>query len=266
MRCSACEGSRRSREEDCQRCYWDQANALTDPFYLSSVKPFSFICSTFLVASYVIGLWFSLRTHAAQIWEMPIHGPESGSIPPAQSSPAVLANWRNNIPDEPFLKRIGERMSSRFLRGEHPSSTPTTNRHGSTESTGNGSARRNTQETIHPPILSQAMTQEDTNLFVRNVAEVAAAAATLAVHNSQTPTPQATPRIPPPQPLSTNIESTPKGPRGRVSHDWDADLAEAEMHGGGGHDAPNWSRTKSSMILLGATILYAIIAGILRGS
>lgn len=110
------------------------------------------------------------------------------------------------------------------------------------------------------------MTQEDTNLFVRNVAEVAAAAATLAVHNSQTPTPQATPRIPPPQPLSTNIESTPKGPRGRVSHDWDADLAEAEMHGGGGHDAPNWSRTKSSMILLGATILYAIIAGIFRGS
>lgn len=31
----------------------------------------------------------------------------------------------------------------------------------------------------------------------------------------------------------------------------------------GGHDAPNWSRTKSSIILLGATLLYAIIAEIL---
>ena len=31
----------------------------------------------------------------------------------------------------------------------------------------------------------------------------------------------------------------------------------------GGHDAPNWSRTKSSIILLGATVLYAIIAEIL---
>ncbi|OBA20989.1 hypothetical protein METBIDRAFT_31630 [Metschnikowia bicuspidata var. bicuspidata NRRL YB-4993] len=31
----------------------------------------------------------------------------------------------------------------------------------------------------------------------------------------------------------------------------------------GGHDAPNWSNTKSSVILLGSTILYAIIAEIL---
>ncbi|EGW33678.1 uncharacterized protein SPAPADRAFT_133434 [Spathaspora passalidarum NRRL Y-27907] len=33
--------------------------------------------------------------------------------------------------------------------------------------------------------------------------------------------------------------------------------------GTGGHDAPNWSRTKSTVILLGATLLYAIIAEIL---
>jgi Ca2+:H+ antiporter len=50
----------------------------------------------------------------------------------------------------------------------------------------------------------------------------------------------------------------------RTSHDWDADLAEVGVPAvnGGGHDAPNWSRTKSSVILLGATILYAIIAGL----
>jgi Ca2+:H+ antiporter len=37
-------------------------------------------------------------------------------------------------------------------------------------------------------------------------------------------------------------------------------------HGGnhsGGHDAPNWSRLKSSIILMGATVLYAVIAEIL---
>ena len=39
---------------------------------------------------------------------------------------------------------------------------------------------------------------------------------------------------------------------------------EAGGHGdGGGHDAPNWSRMKSSVILLSATLLYAIIAEIL---
>lgn len=37
----------------------------------------------------------------------------------------------------------------------------------------------------------------------------------------------------------------------------------ADEENGGGHDAPNWSRNKSTIILLGATLLYAIIAEIL---
>ncbi|EGV62472.1 hypothetical protein CANTEDRAFT_131813 [Yamadazyma tenuis ATCC 10573] len=40
------------------------------------------------------------------------------------------------------------------------------------------------------------------------------------------------------------------------------DLKE-DVEQGGGHDAPNWSRSKSSIILLSATILYAVIAEIL---
>ena len=59
--------------------------------------------------------------------------------------------------------------------------------------------------------------------------------------------------------------TVPRAPDARPqSHDWEggeADLGAAAA-GMGGHDAPNWSRTKSSMILLGATILYAIIAGL----
>lgn len=34
---------------------------------------------------------------------------------------------------------------------------------------------------------------------------------------------------------------------------------DAEGHGG--HDAPNWSRTLSASVLLGCTLLYAIVAG-----
>lgn len=37
----------------------------------------------------------------------------------------------------------------------------------------------------------------------------------------------------------------------------------AENDDNGGHDAPNWSRKKSTIILLGATLLYAVIAEIL---
>ncbi len=47
----------------------------------------------------------------------------------------------------------------------------------------------------------------------------------------------------------------------------EADAAAAGQPGGGhGHDAPNWSRLKSSIILMGATVLYAIIAEILVNS
>jgi Ca2+:H+ antiporter len=237
--------------ETCQRCYWDQANALTDQFYQSSVKPFSYICSVFLVASYVIGLWFSLRTHAAIIWETPAPNPEYG---PHHSS--SLSNWRRNIPDEPFLKRIGERMSTRFLSGEHPSS-PVTER----AAEGQANARRfpSASDTSHISTL----TPEDSAAFVRNVAEVAAAAATLAVRHSQTSTPQPGHHSQQePSMDAKHLDSTGVHPHmeARVSADWDA---EAEVLVVGGHDAPNWSRTKSSVILLGATILYAVIAGTL---
>jgi Ca2+:H+ antiporter len=43
----------------------------------------------------------------------------------------------------------------------------------------------------------------------------------------------------------------------------DTDVAAVDVAVTGAHDAPNWSRTKSSVILMGATILYALIAEIL---
>jgi len=208
--------------------------------------PFSYICSVFLVTSYVIGLWFSLRTHAAQIWETPALQTEYHSL---QNS-TTLANWRRNIPDEPFLKRIGERLSNRFLRADQPHSPPA-----EPETSGpNGTVRLRSAERM-PSIVGPSLTHEESTAFVRNVAEVAAAAATLAVQNSQTPTPQATPRAP-------HYGISPKETRPHGSTEWDdPDTVVAGAAVGGGHDAPNWSRTKSSVILLGATILYAIIAG-----
>ena len=41
------------------------------------------------------------------------------------------------------------------------------------------------------------------------------------------------------------------------------DAGNSAQPSGGGHDAPNWGRAKSSVILLVATLLYAIIAEIL---
>jgi Ca2+:H+ antiporter len=227
LRCTKCEGFRWGTE-DCQRCYWDQGNALTDPFYLSSVKPFSYLCCVFLVTAYVIGLWYTLRTHAAQIWDITLHGPEFQQTRVGPIAP--ITNWRDNIPDEPFLKRIGERMSNRFQR--------------------DGPSEPAKQDGTRISSFGSSLAAEDSALFVRNVAEVAAAAATLAVQHSQDPTPNQTPVIPPTSPSKHEV-------RARHSADWGHENVE-----GGGHDAPNWGRTKSSVVLLGATILYAIIAGI----
>ncbi|KAK4926125.1 hypothetical protein LTR66_016366 [Elasticomyces elasticus] len=41
------------------------------------------------------------------------------------------------------------------------------------------------------------------------------------------------------------------------------DLGAVPEPSSGGHDAPNWSKAKSSIVLLGATVLYAVIAEIL---
>ena len=266
-----CEGSR--AQEDCQRCYWDQANALTDPFYQSSVRPFSWICAVFLVTSYVIGLWFSLRTHAQQIWETPLHdGPQH----PLHRSTS-LVNWRDNIPDEPFLKRIGERISSRFLRGEFTES-PTTDR---TDGQNHPAQRKrfpsNSDGRLTP--FESSLTPEDSATFVRNVAEIAAVSGVVsalsAIQNAN-PSPGVTLQTTPQAPRTGALANTGPSPKfiaphldtQRDSHEWEhghaepanADLADAGGMGHG-HDAPNWSRTKSSLILLGATILYAIIAG-----
>lgn len=63
--------------------------------------------------------------------------------------------------------------------------------------------------------------------------------------------------LPPSATLKPTVEQTPQQlpPKKEVKED--------EEDQAGGHDAPNWSRNKSTVILLVATLLYAIIAEIL---
>ncbi|KAJ3559485.1 hypothetical protein NM688_g317 [Phlebia brevispora] len=55
----------------CQHCYYEHPDPVDDPFYQSTVKSLMYFCACVLLISYLVGLWFSLRTHATQIWQNP---------------------------------------------------------------------------------------------------------------------------------------------------------------------------------------------------
>jgi len=56
------------QSRDCRRCYFSQVPSLDDRFYNEAVRPYCYIAACLLFFSYLIGLWFTLRTHAAVIW------------------------------------------------------------------------------------------------------------------------------------------------------------------------------------------------------
>ncbi len=241
-------------------------------------------------------MWFTLRTHAAVIWNTDLDEKKI-QLPPGpggnithQSAQAYYnaaakqksngsikgSVGRNEIRDSQLYKRILDQslnqvgMSPRNAEeSRQPSVSNNAQRDQSPQtphlvppkSSGGEStaiADNASQRSIHIPGLS-----EDDNVnLVRQVAEMAATAAAVAARDA-TAAPRKTSAS-----ARTAVHHSRHGtaPGSASVHDL---YEEAAMAGtvppgeSGGHDAPNWSRLKSSIILLGATLLYAVIAEIL---
>ncbi|KAF9569218.1 hypothetical protein EC968_002656 [Mortierella alpina] len=72
LRCTPCpEPQPLPMESTCQRCYHHQPNPADDIFFQKNVKPLMYFCCIVLPSAYLIGIWFSLRTHVKQIWHEP---------------------------------------------------------------------------------------------------------------------------------------------------------------------------------------------------
>lgn len=113
------------------------------------------------------------------------------------------------------------------------------------------------QKSVRIPGLSD----EDANHLVHQVAEMAATAATVAARDVAR-APRKTSAIA--HTPAHHASRPPPARAGTFLDDNDEAIAVDVMsHASGGHDAPNWSRMKSCVILLGATVLYAVIAEIL---
>lgn len=262
---------------DCRRCFFSQSPALDDRFYIDAVRPYCWFAAALLFLSYIIGLWFTLRTHAAVIWnseadEKKIQDAQNAALPRLQRQTTQLssteASRTADIRESQLYKRIlgqslkqagigqqRDEVSRQTTSASEPQGSNTPNKAPQTphlvppKSSGAESPRNE----FRVPGLSEA---QNTTL-VREVAEMAATAATIAARDAtKAPRKPSTVNIPQQSHKSNALRAT------AVADD-EFVLAEAHGESGGGHDAPNWGRMKSSVILCGATVLYALIAEIL---
>ncbi|KAL2166669.1 hypothetical protein VTG60DRAFT_2332 [Thermothelomyces hinnuleus] len=263
---------------DCRRCYFSQTPALSDRFYIEVVRPYCYLAAGTLFMSYVIGLWFTLRTHAAVIWNTEIEEKKHEEHHTPHQTPRPLGNPSTgeasgtDIRDSHLYKRI----LGQSLRqvGQYP--LPDDETRQDTPLLGGGAngtphvvppkpAGYGTTEATGPTMSIPGLTEAQNSNLVHQVAEIAATAATVAARNVQGP------RRGPPgvistaahQPTSGGHSGTARGGAFIPGQDDGAGPTGAQADSHGGHDAPNWSRLKSSIILMGATVLYAVIAEIL---
>ncbi|KAE9407411.1 hypothetical protein BT96DRAFT_809638 [Gymnopus androsaceus JB14] len=125
----------------CDQCYYQHPDPVHDPFYQSTVKSLMFFCAAVLIFSYLVGLWFSLRTHASQIWQnpqqllnpmdlhtLPVHNPHLAGVHP-HGAGGVGGNDRTSlytkfIPPVPAtVKTLSRKASSIIGGGKHQINT-----------------------------------------------------------------------------------------------------------------------------------------------
>lgn len=272
LNCLGCEdyaiGGSEGGGRDCRRCYFSQTPALDDRFYLDVVRPYCYIAAILLFLSYLIGLWFTLRTHAAVIWNADVDEKRAdenlhGSIIRTSQGHSMLDAPGGDVRESHLYKRIlGQSLKQVGLRPEGHSRQSSIL--GQDSAPPNGAT---TTPHVVPPKSSDhqhhftvsGLSEAENNALAREVAEIAATAATFASrdrHHSRKHSGAI--------PTTSGLRSASGAARAAATADAGEEAAGAASGGqDGGHDAPNWSRMKSSAILLGATILYALIAEIL---
>jgi Ca2+:H+ antiporter len=288
LKCTECDPEdMRSNDRDCRRCFFSQVPAIHDRFYQEAVLPYIWFSSATLFLAYVIGLLFTLRTHAAVIWSTELdekkHGMDSLAASNAAVAAAALSDSRER---EQFaltrtitsgsIERGGRadirdsQLYQRILRQASVAIPNGTNEINVVKSRPSGVQTPSSMRSPHivPPTSRdadvptgfhlQSLSEEDNRHLTMQVAEMAATAAAVAARDATR-----APR------KAAQLSSTPvraDRPTGHGSTEEVLDVnggPEIAVAAAGGHDAPNWSRTKSAVILLTATVAYAVIAEIL---
>ncbi|KAH0425589.1 hypothetical protein KCU90_g7887, partial [Aureobasidium melanogenum] len=306
--CHQCiKGDDAKGDRDCRRCYFNQVPAINDRFFLEAVRPYIWFCAFFLFLSYIIGLLFTLRTHAAVIWnneldekklekmeQQALHiEARHGSIPDTivvnphahmsrNSTMGTIGTLpRGNIQESQLYKRIlGQSLKQAGFGSTAPSEQHSPDKTtaspfgGPTHLVPPKSSEEDGDRIQQRKLRIPGLSAEDNTALVRQVAEMAATAATVAARDA-TRAPRKASQMATTSAGSVkhhgsissstghSASATKTGAMPDDAGEVHGEVHEAPAHESGGHDAPNWSRTKSAVILLTATVAYAVIAEIL---
>ncbi|KAK9464810.1 Sodium/calcium exchanger protein-domain-containing protein [Lipomyces arxii] len=257
-----------SREDDptpvngelgtCRRCQFFLDPLTNDDFYRSAVKPFTYLCAVLLFVAYVIGLWFTLRTHAAMIWQaVPSSNPVALAPVAAQEGGAentisvIDAFFENYDSSSSMGQSVNRQFKIPLLGAQRPQPVQ--------EMPLIDLQPENTGTTAS--LLSDVKTPPTT-------ATKPAGVSTATINSNSTAPRKGSLRnlFKSRQSSVKSVDNLPAEPNSPAAHAADG-MGEGGKEGGehsaSGHDAPNWSKFKSTVVLLGATILYAVIAEIL---
>ncbi|KAL5113546.1 hypothetical protein ACEQ8H_008585 [Pleosporales sp. CAS-2024a] len=274
--CHDCSHSQGLGERDCRRCYYSQIPALHDTFYNDAVKPYTWFAATMLFVSYVIGLLFTLRTHAATIWTEPDEKEKkvldmgasglsnSGHVDFPQLSFVRQATGasvsRAHIRDSQLYKRIVGQTLQEYGSTEGVACTTTSRPDSKFDGqTPHVVPRKDGDEGVQHGFHVEGLSDDATQSLMRQITEIAATTTALATRDV-TRAPHKAARM-----VSTAVKAHGERP---IATRTTTDMADDHETGAGhttsgGHDAPNWSRQKSAAILMTATLAYAVIAEIL---
>jgi Ca2+:H+ antiporter len=264
-------------QRDCRRCYYSQTPALNDRFYNEAVKPYTWFAACMLFVSYLIGLLFTLRTHAATIWSSEPDEKEKKALEMSASSLTNSGHLdfphssfvrqatsqsisRAHIRDSQLYKRIVGQTLHEVGLDSHESTTETPRPSSKSDGqTPHVVPPKDNDARSHHSFHVEGLTDDAAQSLARQITEIAATTTALATRDVTRAPHRAAKLVN--TPSKAHSEHRPSNTRTTTAVPEEHDVAVGQ--GAGGHDAPNWSRQKSAAILLTATLAYAIIAEIL---
>ncbi|KAG9321170.1 hypothetical protein KVV02_003876 [Mortierella alpina] len=247
LRCTPCpEAELLQNRATCERCYQYQPNPTNDAFFHKHVKPLMYFCCIILPSAYLIGIWFSLRTHVKQIW----HEPQPRSVRDSSIYKKLLP-----------MHILQQLLHYGTGGGPHPANNGARSHSAGTEDAAEmGRFTSHAQDTGESTSNYQS-TSNHGGLNERRAPHAAPDTAhSDGMENGSGPG-TGSPLHPAAHGLLHSLNVEPDALKSDHGDDEDED---DEAHGG--HDSPNWSKAKSATVLLGCTVLYSIIAEILVDS